>query len=99
MELANLIVPMKHICMILNLLKLLNINCNLTASTLQTVLFFSKTKARKKSRATVNLVPRDFPLQMFKKDPRNEFLSPFVTLKKSFYTPKKFRIKKSPMML
>ena len=51
MELANLIVPMKHICMILNLLKLLNINCNLTASTLQTVLFFSKTKARtKKSR-------------------------------------------------
>ena len=48
MELANLIVPMKHICMILNLLKLLNINCNLTASTLQTVLFFSKTKARKK---------------------------------------------------
>ena len=55
-----------------------------------------KRKLERKSRATVNLVARDFPLQMFKKDPRNEFLSPFITLKKSFYTPNRFRIKEVP---
>ena len=78
MELANLIVPMKHICMILNLL---NINCNLTASTLQTVLFFSKTIARKKSRATVNLVPRDFLYKCSKKTPETSFFRRLLLLK------------------
>lgn len=63
-------VPAKHDCKILNLFQLLNINCKRNGEYTTDCCSSVKRKLEQKSRATVNIVPSDFSLQMFKKDPK-----------------------------